>query len=147
VQLVDARDVATWILDLGERRAAGVFNATAPPGRTTMREVLEAAVAASRAGARLTWVPDDRLVAARAEPWAELPLWIPERDAPGTWAVDTSRAQAAGLRCRPVAETVADVWTWLQAGGPDAEGPDWLSEHAPREMSAERELELLAAAR
>jgi hypothetical protein len=46
-----------------------------------------------------------------------------------------------------VAETVADVWTWLsEGGGPDAEGPDWLSDHAPRDMAPERERELLAAA-
>jgi 2'-hydroxyisoflavone reductase len=145
VQLIDARDLAAWIVDLGERRGPGVFNATAPAGRTTMREVLEAAVAATGADARLTWVPDDPLVAANAEPWMELPLWLPEADGPGTWQVDASLAEAAGLRCRPVAETVADVWGWLQTGGPEAEGPDWLSPHAARGMDAERERELLAA--
>jgi 2'-hydroxyisoflavone reductase len=144
VQLIDARDLAAWIADLGERRQAGVFNATAPAGRTTMGEVLGAAVVATGSDARLTWIADDDLLAAGVEPWVELPLWIPERDRPGTWRIDTTRAQAAGLRCRPVAETVADVWGWLQAGGPDGEGPDWLSEHAPPSMAPEREAELLA---
>jgi 2'-hydroxyisoflavone reductase len=145
VQLIDARDLAAWIVDLGERRRAGTFNATAPAGRTTMREVLEAAVAATGSGARLTWVPDDALVAAEVEPWTEVPLWLPEADGPGTWQVDASRAEAAGLRCRPVAETVADVWAWLQAGGAEAEGDDWLSPHAARGLAAEREREVLAA--
>ena len=144
VQLIDARDLAAWSVDLGERRQAGVFNATAPAGRTTMGEVLGAAVAATGSDARLTWIADDDLLAAGVEPWVELPLWIPERDRSGTWRIDTTRAQAAGLRCRPVAETVADVWGWLQAGGPDGEGPDWLSEHAPPPMALEREAELLA---
>jgi 2'-hydroxyisoflavone reductase len=144
VQLVDARDLAAFIVDLAERRQAGVFNATAPAGRTTMAEVLEAAVAATGADARLTWVPDDALVAAGVQPWVELPLWIPEDDRPGTWRIATARAQAAGLRCRPVADTVADVWAWLRAGGLEAEGPDWLSEHAPPPMGPEREVELLA---
>ena len=145
VQLIDALDLARFIVDLGERGQPGVFNATAPPGRTTMGEVLNAAVAATGSDARLTWIPDDALVAAGATPWVELPLWIPEADGPGTWRIDTARAQAAGLRCRPVAETVGDVWAWLQAGGPEAEGPDWLSEHAPPPMAPEREAELLAA--
>jgi nucleoside-diphosphate-sugar epimerase len=146
VQLIDARDLASWIVDLGERREAGVFNATSPPGRTTMREVLEAAVAATGSDARLTWVPDDALVAAEAGAWVEVPLWLPEAEGPGTWRVAAARAEASGLRSRPVAETVADVWAWLEAGGAEAEGPDWLSPHAATGMSTERERELLAAA-
>ena len=63
VQLVDARDLAAWMLDLAEQRVAGAFNGTAPPARTTMREALEAAVQATGSGARLRWVPDDVLVA------------------------------------------------------------------------------------
>jgi 2'-hydroxyisoflavone reductase len=146
VQLIDARDLASWIIDLGERREAGVYNATSPPGRTTMREVLEAAVDATGSDARLTWVPDEALVAAEAGAWVEVPLWLAEAEAPGTWRIAAARAEASGLRCRPVAETVADVWAWLQAGGAEAEGPDWLSPHAATGMSLERERELLAAA-
>ena len=141
VQLVDARDLAGWMLDLAEQRVAGAFNGTAPPGRTTMREVLEAAVDATESGAHLRWVPDDVLVAHEVEPWDELPLWIPPDGGAGTWAVGTDRAQAAGLRCRPVADTVADTWAWLRAGG---EGiGDWRAENRPRGLSPERERELL----
>jgi len=141
VQLVDARDLAGWMLDLAEQRVAGAFNGTAPPGRTTMREVLGAAVDATKSGARLRWVPDDVLVAHEVEPWDELPLWIPPDGGAGTWAVGTDRAQAAGLRCRPVADTVADTWAWLRAGG---EGiGDWRAENRPRGLSPERERELL----
>jgi 2'-hydroxyisoflavone reductase len=147
VQPIDVRDLATWFVDLAERRQAGVFNATSPPGRTTMREVLEAAVAATGSDARLTWVPDEQLLEAGVEPWMELPLWLPERDAPGTWQVAAARAEAAGLRPRPVAETAADVWAWLRDGGPDAEGPDWLSPNAAPGIAPEREREILAAAR
>jgi 2'-hydroxyisoflavone reductase len=144
VQLIDARDLAAWIVDLGEERRPGTFNATAPAGRTTMRDVLDAAVAATGSGARLTWVPDDALAAAGLDAWTEVPLWLPEADGPGTWRIDASRAEAAGLRCRPIAETVADVWAWLQAGGPEAEGEDWLSPHAATGMTAEREREVLS---
>jgi 2'-hydroxyisoflavone reductase len=147
VQLIDARDLAAWILDLAEGRRAGVFNATSPPGRTPMREVLEGAVDATGSDARLVWTPDDALAEAGVEPWMELPLWIPESAGAGTWQVAAARAEAAGLRARPVADTVADVWTWLRAGGPEAEGPDWLSPHAPRGLAPEREAEILARVR
>jgi hypothetical protein len=56
--------------------------------------------------------------------------------------VGTERAQAAGLRCRPVAETVADTWAWLRDGGAAGIG-DWRAENRPRGLAAERERELL----
>ena len=140
VQLIDARDLAAWMLDLGERRVAGTFNGTAPLGRTTMGEVLESAVEATGSGAELAWIQDERLLEAGVEPWMELPLWLPAR---GTWAVGTERAQEAGLRCRPVAETVADVWAWLRDGG-EAELDEWRSAHRPQPMSSTRQAELLA---
>jgi 2'-hydroxyisoflavone reductase len=140
VQLIDARDLAAWMLDLGERRVPGAFNGTAPAGVTTFGELLEAAVAVTGSGAELAWIPDERLQEAGVEPWTELPLWLP---AAGTWAIGTSRAQASGLRCRPVAETLSDVWAWLRDGG-ERELDEWRSEHRPRPMSEEREAELLA---
>jgi 2'-hydroxyisoflavone reductase len=144
VQLVDARDLAAWMLDLAEQRVPGAFNGTAPADRTTVREVLEAAIAATGSDAELVWLPDERLQAAGVEPWTELPLWSPADEWPGTWAVGTERAQAAGLRCRPIAETVADVWEWLRAGG-ESELDEWRGEHRPPPMKSDRELGLLGS--
>jgi nucleoside-diphosphate-sugar epimerase len=142
VQLIDARDLAAFMLDLAERRVGGTFNGTAPPGVTTMREVLESAVAATGSGAELVWVPDERLKALEVQAWVELPLWIDAAEYPGTWAIGTERAQAAGLRCRPIAETVADVWAWLRDGG-ESELDEWRSEHRPPRMEVARERSLL----
>ena len=90
--------------------------------------------------ADLRWIPDDKLEEAGVEPWMELPLWLPERFA-GTWNVGTAKAQAAGLRTRPVQETVDDIAAWLENGG-EAELDDWRAEHRPPRMSAEREAAL-----
>ena len=60
----------------------------------------------------------------------------------GHLAIGTERAQAAGLRCRPVAETVADVAAWLRDGG-EAELDEWRAEHRPPPMPAAREKALL----
>jgi nucleoside-diphosphate-sugar epimerase len=136
VQVIDARDLAAFLLRLAEERIAGAFNGTAPIGQTTMRALLEAA-----GNADLRWIPDEKLEAAGVQPWVEVPLWIPSRFA-GTWRIGTERAQAAGLRCRPVTETVADVRAWLEAGG-ERELDDWRAEHRPPRMSREREDALL----
>ena len=53
LQLVDARDLAAWMVDLAERRVAGTFNGTAPRGQTTINAVLEHAIAATNNDARL----------------------------------------------------------------------------------------------
>jgi 2'-hydroxyisoflavone reductase len=145
VQLLDARDLASWMLDLAERGVAGALNGTAPPGRTTMGEALSAAVQATSSSARLHWIADDVLEAHGVEPWDELPLWMPEATGAGTWAIATDRAQTAGLRCRATADTIADVAAWLRDGGEEAL-PGWRAALRPRGLTAERERELLAAA-
>jgi nucleoside-diphosphate-sugar epimerase len=132
VQLIDVRDLAAFLLRLAEERITGAFNGVGPVGQTTMRELLEAA-----GDADLRWIPDEKLEQAGVEPWVEMPLWIPARYA-GTFGVDNARAAAAGLRVRPVAETVADVRAWLESGG-EKELDDWRSEHRPPRMSHERE--------
>lgn len=144
LQLIDARDLAGWMVELAEWRTAGTFNGTAPIGQTTFGEVLDLAIAATGSDARPRWIDEPALAGAGVEPWAELPLWMPE-SAAGTWRMGTARAQAAGLRCRPLAETIADVAAWLRDGG-ERELGDWRAEHRPAPLSAAREAQLLALA-
>ncbi len=114
-QLVDVRDLARFLLDCGERRTAGTFNATAPPASSTYGELLDACVEVTGSGATLTWVPDDLLVEHEVEPWTELPLWMPPgQDGDAVWQAATDRTEAAGMRVRPLRETVADTWAWLE---------------------------------
>jgi 2'-hydroxyisoflavone reductase len=90
-------------------------NVTSAPGSATYGEMLDACLVVTGADARLTWVPDDLLTAYGVEPWTELPLWAPETDDfAHVWDVDSTRAREAGLRTRPLDETVADTWTALQ---------------------------------
>ncbi len=113
IQPVDVRDVAGFALD-SAIGSAGVFNVTAP-GTDTMADFLDACRAVTGSDARFTWVTDESwLVAQGVAQWTELPLW---RTYAGAWAVDASRARAAGLTTRPLADTVADTWDWLGSGG------------------------------
>jgi nucleoside-diphosphate-sugar epimerase len=123
LQLIDARDLATWMLDCAAHGRGGAFNAVSPPGHATMASLLMAARRATGSDAQLVWVSPEAIAAAGIEAWTELPIWLPPTgDAAGMHAGDVSRALATGLRCRPVEETVADTWRWLQAEG-DPEPP------------------------
>jgi 2'-hydroxyisoflavone reductase len=112
VQLIHGRDLADWMLDLAERRQAGVFNATGPETPLTMEGMLEAIREETGNDSRLVWVEERSLLERGVERWSDLPLWL----APGTnpesanfLAVDVSRAVAAGLRFRPLAQTIRET--------------------------------------
>lgn len=117
LQYIDARDLAAFIVDGAETGRAGAFNTVGESGMTTMGEFLDTAVRVTGGRARLVWRDPDTILAAGIEPWTQLPVWLP----PGPLhhflhAGDVSRALAAGLRCRPLAETIADTWAWLPRG-------------------------------
>ncbi|MBG0855885.1 SDR family oxidoreductase [Streptomyces spinoverrucosus] len=127
LQYVDVRDLAEWILGAVERESSGPFNLMSPQGHATMGELLEACVRVTGAAAELRWTEPQVILDAGIEPWTQLPVWVP----PGTdmhdalHSADVSRAVATGLRCRPVEETVADTWKWLQdIGGTAPQRPD-----------------------
>jgi 2'-hydroxyisoflavone reductase len=74
VQLIDARDLAEWLLVLAEERTVGTFNAAGPEARTTMGNLLETCVLACGNRARLVWVDEDFLLERGVDEWIELPL-------------------------------------------------------------------------
>lgn len=118
LQYVDARDLAAWMLTSGEAGLDGTYDAVSPAGHTTMAGLLEACRVATGSSAALEWVTPAQVEAAGVEGWTNLPIWAPPTgELACVHAADTSRAAQAGLVCRPVGETVADTWAWLQAEG------------------------------
>ncbi|SPL94653.1 putative reductase [[Actinomadura] parvosata subsp. kistnae] len=120
LQYIDARDLAVWCLEAGARGVGGAFNVVSPPGFTTMGELLETCVKVTGSGAELRWIEEERLLAAGVEPWVGLPFWLVGADYDFLHGGDVSKAVAAGLRVRPVTETVADTWAWLRGLGGQA---------------------------
>jgi 2'-hydroxyisoflavone reductase len=104
VQFVDARDLGAWMIDLVERRASGVFNATRP--RVSWAELVAAAVDVTRSDAKPVWIPGDWLAEQGVGQWMELPLWLHDRDVVGLNQADVTRALRAGLSFRSVEETI-----------------------------------------
>ncbi|MEV8452980.1 reductase [Streptomyces sp. NPDC052095] len=126
LQYIDARDLAGWLLDAARAGLHGPYNLVSRPGHTTMGRLLEACVRVTGSGAELRWIPEEAILAAGVEPWRDLPVWLPPGELYDTLhRGDVERAHAAGLRCRPVEETVADTWTWLEKlGGRAPQRPD-----------------------
>ncbi|MFC4118342.1 NAD-dependent epimerase/dehydratase family protein [Nonomuraea zeae] len=120
LQYIDARDLAAWCLRAAEQGLGGAYDVVSPPGFTTMRELLEACVQATGSDAELRWVAAEPILAAGVRPWIDLPIWLTGDDYDFLHGADVSKAVAAGLRCRPVMETVADTWAWLRAIGGQA---------------------------
>jgi 2'-hydroxyisoflavone reductase len=115
VQFIDARDLAAFMLELVERDIGGTFNACSPAGQWTMGAVVDACRSAAADPPTAAWVPEETLLAHHVEPWVGLPLWIPsaQTDDAGFMRIDCDRARAAGLRTRPLDETVASTAAWL----------------------------------
>jgi 2'-hydroxyisoflavone reductase len=113
-QFIDVRDLAAFILHAIETDATGVFNADAAPGTISMGSLLAACGrAASTDRSTLTWVPADFLEAQQVSAWQDMPVWIPPAgEYAGFGRRSTAKAQAAGLKYRPLQQTVDDTLQW-----------------------------------
>lgn len=142
VQLIDARDLAFWIVDCIEGQVTGVFNAISPKGQWNMVEMLAGIKGAFDADARFTWVDTEFLEQQEVAPWTHLPVWIPAKDEYAAFhLVSTERAVAAGLKFRPLADTARDTVAWCN----EAKGPDYEFGDKGAGISRQREAELLGA--
>ncbi|KUG57417.1 oxidoreductase [Serinicoccus chungangensis] len=113
VAFVDVRDLASWLVHAAEQRLDGALNATGPV--VPLAELLEAARAVAGAQVPARPAPPARLAELGVHPWMgprSLPLWIDDPALRSFAALDTTRARAAGLRTRPVDQTLRDTLAW-----------------------------------
>jgi len=156
-QFIDVRDLAEFILHTIETRNVGVFNADAAPGTLTMGSLLTASQVAGHnandiqcirapcpqppeASSTVTWVPADFLEAQKVSAWQDMPVWIPPTgEYAGFGRRSTAKAQAAGLKYRPLQATVDDTLAyWLSL-------PEERRAKPKAGLSSARETEVLKA--
>lgn len=136
VQVIDVRDLASWIVGSAESRRTGVVDGIGPVQR--FADLLDEVAEGVDTTPSYIWVAQEFLTEQKVEPWAgpdSLPLWLPRPDYDGMLAHDADLPQAAGLTTRSVAESARDTLAWVEAT-PDA---------VQTGISRERERELLAA--
>ena len=144
LQLIDARDLAGWIVRMSEQQVGGIYNATGAPNTLTMRQLLETIRTVSGSEATLTWVDDAFLLEQQVGLFDELPFWVPAELA-GVFKVNVERALAAGLTYRPLADTVRDTLAWLTTSQPADRAEDLTPIKMQVGMPPEREAALLEA--
>ena len=126
VQFTDARDLANWLvrsLEPNPDTLTGTFNAVGPGREESLRDVLAACLRAAKdvsgevnpANVELVWAGEAFLRQQLADVEDEArPLWFPEDQIPFA-AVDSSKAEAAGLTFRSSYETAVDTLRWRNA--------------------------------
>lgn len=114
-QVIDARDLAEWIVRLAEQHEIGTFNATGPARPMTMKSMLADIGKAVDSKAKLHWLPTEFLAEQKVAPWRDMPVWLPgQGDTAGFAERSIAKALAAGLTFRPQATTAADTLAWFR---------------------------------
>jgi 2'-hydroxyisoflavone reductase len=123
-QVIDVRDLASWIVRAAEDGLAGTYNAVARPvSRATLVETCSRVAGTDP---EVVWVESQFLLEHEVGEWMELPLWLASPEHAGMLSVDPSAALAAGLETRPLEETVRDTLEWVRSGEAPAEPPAGL---------------------
>lgn len=122
VQFIDARDVARFILHAMENQVMGIYNVTGPEVALTFEQLLETCRRVTKSDATWVWTSERFLLDQQVAPWSDLPLWLPEKypleEGGEPWrgggSVNCGKAFASGLSCRPLTDTLRDLWQWDQ---------------------------------
>jgi len=119
VQFIDVRDLAEFIAACVEHRHTGNYNLCNPPRSVSMGQLLDSSRKISRADTKAVWV-DEKFIDAQQFKGNEIPIWSPTqgKDA-GAALVKSARAEAKGLKFRPLDVTVSETLAWHAARPPE----------------------------
>jgi len=119
-QIVDVRDLGAFMVHLVEQEASGTFNATGPESPLSMAGMLYGIRAITSTPVTITWVDEELLREHEVGAWMEMPVWVyASEEMRGFSAYDCSKAIAAGLSFRPLADTALATLEWWKSLPPE----------------------------
>jgi len=105
-----------------EENASGIYNATGPDHELFMGEFLDACRLVSGSVATFHWASAEFLKEHEVQPWSDLPVWLPDTGEDAGFArIDVSKAVGAGLKFRPLEDTIRDTIAWAEQRPEDHE--------------------------
>jgi len=136
VQVIDARDIADFILTLLDNDETGTFNVVGPDQPMPLNEVLSVIADAVNNHPDITWIENEWLLDHDVTPWMEMPLWIPNDEGAALMQVNIDHAKNKGMTFRPLSQTIKDLADWYDSISGDNQ--EWGAG-----MSSDKEKELL----
>ncbi|WP_111720994.1 NAD-dependent epimerase/dehydratase family protein [Homoserinimonas sp. OAct 916] len=129
VQVVDVRDLASWVASAGRGRLTGTFNVVG--NQHGLQETLDRAATIAGYSGRTIEAPDEWLIEHAVNFWAgprSLPLWLPEVDRGFTRRSNAAFISAGGV-LRSLDDTLIGSLEYEQRCGLDRERRSGLSRH------------------
>lgn len=125
VQYIDVRDLTEWMIRLLEDKAAGTYNAAGPASPMTTNAFVHGVHSCYTSPIQYVQIDDVAFLEERGvigiQPWViQLPQYR------GMSMSDHSKARAAGLTYRPLADTVRDTQAWWYSDAVSQERRDQL---------------------
>lgn len=140
-QFIDVRDLVAFMLKLVEERRGGIYNCTGPAEKLQFETFISGAHAALKSDAKLVWIEDYEFLRQNKITYA-IPWLIPEGENQYHLQINNRKAIAAGLKFRPMGETVRDTlatWPDRLKALPEGGQPNF------RWITPEKEQQVLAA--
>jgi 2'-hydroxyisoflavone reductase len=151
IEIIDARDLAAFVIHLLEQHTTGTFNAVGPSKPLGMGEMLDRLSRATGSKAKFTWVDAAWL----DEQKAQFPIWnAPTGKYAQLHTVSNARSVAAGLTYRTLEDTARDTLAWWNQQPEDRRNamrsgfrhpPDLAGQAASLAQQMEAEAKVLAA--
>ncbi len=143
LQIIDVRDLANFTIDCLDRRTADTFNTVTPVGSYNMGRLLDDSQAVSATRVDPVWIDEgfarEAQENSQVQNWGMFPIWHGlQGDNAKVSSVSGKKAVAAGLKNRPVRETIRDLLSWWKTL------PAERTASMKAGMSPETEAELIA---